>query len=262
MERANKISFSNFRDLGGLPLPQGGEIKKGKLFRACRLMPKCEEDKEFLASLHLDCVVDLRVPREIKEKPDELPEGVEYVNASVFGDTKFQVLAPTLRSKLALLFCTDGQFDEILQGIRDSYAYMPYAKHAYKLLFDRLNAGKTVAFHCTAGKDRTGVAAMMIELALGRTREQAKAEYMLSNERRAHSNSKIMQLIKKVPLREKLYEVVNYSSRVHEELFDTAYEAIFSKYPTIEAFLSAEYGVTEQDIAGWKKNYTAATENA
>lgn len=260
METPQGITFSNFRDLGGLELPDGRVIRSGKIFRACRLKPKTEEDRAFLQSLHLDSVVDLRVPREIKEKPDELPDGVEYVNASVFGSTKFQVLAPTNFTKFRLLFCTDSQFAEILQGIKDSYAYMPYARDAYKLLFDRLNDGKTVAFHCTAGKDRTGVAAMMIELALGRTREQAKQQYMLSNEKRAGSNSKVMKIMRRLPLRDELYEVVEYSSRVHEELFDTAYDAIFSKYPTIEAFLAAEYGVTEKNLEDWKRTYTAAAE--
>lgn len=256
MDNESEITFGNLRDLGGLELADGRKIKSGKIYRACRLKPRTEADKRLLDSMHLDCVVDLRIPREVKEKPDELPDGVEYVNASVFGDTKFQVLAPTTRSKVALLFCTNKQFDEILQGIRDSYLYMPYARHAYKELFDRLNQGKTVAFHCTAGKDRTGVAAMIIELALGRTREQAKVQYMLSNEKRAAKNSALMSAINKLPLRRKLREVVSYSSTVHEELFDNAYNAIFSRYATIEDFLAAEYGVTAQNVADWKKFYT------
>ena len=256
MDIPANVTFSNFRDLGGLPLPQGGRIKERKIFRTCRLKPKTEEDKVFLDGLKLDCVVDLRVPREVKEKPDELPLGVEYVNASVFGDTKFQVLAPTNRTKLALLFCSDEQFGEILQGIRDSYAYMPYARPAYKLLFDRLNEGKTVAFHCTAGKDRTGVAAMMIELALGRTREQAFAEYMRSNERKGGSTAKLLKLLRPFKLSDKFYECVRYNSRVHAELFDRAWDAIFAKYETIGDFLLGEYGVTADNIAAWKRYYT------
>lgn len=256
MRKQDEITFSNLRDLGGLPLADGGRIKAGKLFRACRLKPKTRADKELLGSLALDAVVDLRIPAEVKEKPDILPDGVEYINASVFGDTKFQVLAPTLKTKLALLTVTDAQCDEILQGIKDSYAYMPYAREAYRLLFDKLNEGKTVAFHCTAGKDRTGVAAMMIELALGRTREQAKEQYLLSNQKRAGKHSAAMRLVKALPLRATIRNVVDYSSRVHEELFDTAYDAIFSRYDTIGDFLLAEYGVTADDIAGWKRAYT------
>ena len=181
---------------------------------------------------------------------------MEYVNVSVFGDTKFQILAPTRKSKLALLGCTDSQFDEIMQGIRDSYAYMPYARHAYKELFARLNAGRKLAFHCTAGKDRTGVAALIIELALGRTREQAHEQYMLSNQKRAGKNGKLMKMLKLLPLSDKFYECVNYSTRTHDELFDIAYDAIFSKYPTIDEFLLKEYGVTAENIKAWRDTYT------
>ncbi len=249
-------NFINFRDMGGLTLPDGRRIKKGVLFRTARLFPKSKEDKRFLESLGLECVVDLRTPEEIREKPDKLPKGTEYVNASVFGDTKFCILAPTRKAKFALLSCTDGQFDEIMQGIRDSYAYMPYAVQAYKELFDRLNGGKVLAFHCTAGKDRTGVAAMMIELALGRTREQAREQYMLSNSMRSGKTSRLMKIMSRLHFREKLLECVRYSSHTHDELFDIAYNAIFSKYATINDFLREEYGVTENDIENWKKRYT------
>ena len=125
--------------MGGLSLPDGGRIKSGKLFRACKLRPKNAADRKFLASLGLDSVVDLRTPEEVREKPDRLPRGTDYVNASVFGETKFKILAPTRKSCLAMLKCTDEQFDEIIDGIRDAYAYMPYAKEAYSELFRRMN---------------------------------------------------------------------------------------------------------------------------
>ena len=82
MRKQDEITFSNLRDLGGLPLADGGRIKAGKLFRACRLKPKTRADKELLGSLALDAVVDLRIPAEVKEKPDILPDGVEYISRS------------------------------------------------------------------------------------------------------------------------------------------------------------------------------------
>ena len=143
-----ETTFDNFRDMGGLSLPDGGRIKRGKLFRACKLRPKNAADRKFLASLGLDSVVDLRTPEEVREKPDRLPRGTDYVNASVFGETKFKILAPTRKSCLAMLKCTDEQFDEIIDGIRDAYAYMPYAKEAYSELFMELatNADEAAAF--------------------------------------------------------------------------------------------------------------------
>lgn len=253
---SQSITFSNFRDLGGLELPDGGIIRHGKLYRTSRLYPKNAADRSLLKRMNLDCVVDLRTPQEVKEKPDKLPKEVEYVNASVFGNTEFEVLAPTRSSQMTMLRCTNGQYDEIMNGIRKSYEYMPYAVDAYGQLFRRLNEGKTVAFHCTAGKDRTGVAAMIIELALGRTEAQAREQYMLSNVTRAERTEKLMKFLRMLPLKEKFYECALYSSRVHDELFDAAYGAIFSKYATIGDFLADVYGITERNLADWKRFYT------
>ena len=69
------ITFSNFRDLGGLGVGDGKMIARGKIFRAGKLRPKTEEDRAFLKGLALDTVVDLRIPAEVREKPDELPAG-------------------------------------------------------------------------------------------------------------------------------------------------------------------------------------------
>ena len=37
-------------------------------------------------------------------------------------------------------------------------------------------------FHCTAGKDRTGIAAALVLLALGVSRDVVQADYLLTNE--------------------------------------------------------------------------------
>ena len=79
---------------------------------------------------------------------------------------------------------------------------------------------------------------------------------MLSNQKRAGKNGKLMKMLKLLPLSDKFYECVNYSTRTHDELFDIAYDAIFSKYPTIDEFLLKEYGVTAENIKAWRDTYT------
>ena len=89
-----------------------------------------------------------------------------------------------------------------------------------------------------------------------RTRRQALEEYMRSNNRKTGKTARLMKLVKPLRLSDKFYECVRYNSRVHEELFDRAWNAIFDKYATIEDFLLAEYGVTAENIADWKRYYT------
>ncbi len=60
---------------------------------------------------------------------------------------------------------------------------MPFGNPAYQRLFNLLleNDGN-IYFHCTAGKDRTGVAGFLIMMALGMSEEDGVKEYMLSNQ--------------------------------------------------------------------------------
>ena len=61
-----------------------------------------------------------------------------------------------------------GMPDEGNRMARAMYERMLHGNKAYKELFRALEAGETpVLFHCSGGKDRTGVAAMLILLALG-----------------------------------------------------------------------------------------------
>ena len=50
-----------------------------------------------------------------------------------------------------------------------------------------------VYFHCTAGKDRTGVAGFLIMIALGMSEEDAIQEYLLSNIYLKESNDELCQ---------------------------------------------------------------------
>ena len=59
---------------------------------------------------------------------------------------------------------------------------MPFGNPAYRALFGAIRAGQTpILFHCTAGKDRTGVAAALILKALGVSREDIVEDYLLTN---------------------------------------------------------------------------------
>ena len=66
-------------------------------------------------------------------------------------------------------------------------------RDSFKELFRALEAGETpILFHCTAGKDRTGVAAMLILLALGASDETICADYARTNLCRAAEIEKAM----------------------------------------------------------------------
>ncbi len=247
-----KIKLLNFRDMGGLLTPYG-EIKCGKIYRTSPFVPKCRADEEFIKNMHIDAVVDLRTPEEVKAAPDQLPEGVEYIEAMVF-EADAPGISSTPATTVDIFRFTDDEIVAARKFVEDTYAVMAYSK-AYDKLFALMDEGKTFAFHCTAGKDRTGIGAMLIELALGRTFDECLEGYLASNEFHAKNNKKIAIALRLMGLRKTLREFVAEVLCTHERLFDIAKKSILDKYDTVEEFLEKEHGVTKERRDKWIAAY-------
>ena len=250
-----RTKFVNFRDMGGLETPYG-KLKSGKLFRTGALYPKCKADEEYIESMHLDAVVDFRTPNEVADKPDAVPKGAEYIHAMVF-----EVDAPgisTTSGTIGDVFKMSEQDVETARAfVQKTYSFMAYSKE-YDKLFALMDEGKTIDFHCTAGKDRTGIAAMLIELSFGRTFDECKAEYLASNDYRARENKKVSTLLKLMGVKRHVREFVDEVLRTHEHLFEIAKRSILDKYASVDEFLEQEHGITAERRAKWIEAYIQA----
>ena len=160
MQRAVHFeSTRNTRDLGGLPR-RGGYISNGILFRSGALCYATASDKEAVARLNLRTVVDLRSPREINEKEgaDRLPAGcaIKVVNLPMFSRAE-----PGLASYHSYALDNDAS----VRGF-------------FELLAEPRNL--PLLYHCSGGKDRTGVlTALLLEL-LGTPRSFIMDDYLQS----------------------------------------------------------------------------------
>lgn len=244
----------NFRDMGGIKTTDGRQIKKGMLFRTAIIKPKTRKDLRYLLSLKLNYIIDLRNPYEVEKHPDYIPEGCEHINAPVLiskADTG--VVPRDIKQYVANAI----QEDIILatKEFEETYNFMPYSIEAYSKLFKVLNEGKRIAFHCTAGKDRTGIAAMMIQLALGCSKESVVEEYLKTDIYRKRFNRIRHTLIKLFVRKKYLIDYFVMCAYAHESYIQLGLKAIFDKYSTIEEFLFNEYGVTKENIAKWQEIY-------
>ena len=244
-----KSGLVNFRDMGGLRTPDG-VIRQGKIYRTAIFTPRTREDRAYIRAMDLDEVVDFRTIGASTEKPDRLPEGVAHVNASIFGESDSNGIAPTAQAIRSFFRMTEPELDEVRAFVRRQYAEMPFSA-GYHELFRLMDEGKTFAFHCTAGKDRTGVGAMLIELALGRDWDQCRAEYLRSNECRAAETERICRLVGLLTRRDYTRRFTRDMITVHDYLFDTAREAILSRYPGVDAFLTEAHGITPDRRRHW-----------
>ena len=162
----------NFRDLGGYPGAEGRALRWRRLFRADGLTRLDEDDCAQLADLGLATVIDLRTKGEVEERgrfPEDAFE-VEYHHLPLT-----DVLPPTedLSRYDEPAFVT-SRYQQLFAEGSSSLA------RAVQVLAepDALPA----VFHCSAGKDRTGILAALVLGFLGVPREVIVEDYALSAE--------------------------------------------------------------------------------
>ncbi len=167
----------NFRDVGGMPLPAGGTIRTGLIYRSGVFQKMSRNDRLLLEKLNIRRVVDLRSMEEQERRPSMLP-----------GERRISMpcaIESLTRDRLRPLFFKRHANELIIEVIDGVYAEMvdmmlePMAGIAHLILDpDAL----PLIMHCRAGKDRTGFAAAMIQWLLGARRDQIFADYLRSNE--------------------------------------------------------------------------------
>ena len=164
MRRILLCGMENLRDLGGYPLAGRGSerfTRWGSLYRGDLPKQVTQADRQRLRELGITTVVDLRSKEEIERKPDPLAQelGIRYLHCPLAGDGR--VPAPD-EVPLSYMEMADGTGQ--MAGALRAIAEAPQA----------------VLFHCTAGKDRTGVVAALLFWLAGVSEEDILADYIVS----------------------------------------------------------------------------------
>lgn len=163
----------NFRDLGGYRTADGGRIAAGRLFRADGLGRLDASSHSLMAELGIRSVVDLREEREVARIPDALgSEAFSYAHVPLLGN-RFMPLDPQSPRRLTL---SEHSLPGLYRAMIDT------AGAAFVDVVSRLAAHEegAVVFHCSAGKDRTGMIAAFVLTLAGVPRDDVIADYALT----------------------------------------------------------------------------------
>ena len=175
--RISLEGLSNFRDLGGYATTGGQTVKWHRIFRSDTLAGLTDNDIRTVANLGIAAACDLRYGDERVNEPSRLLDhpSIEVMELG-FDQRPGESFLDSLQS-----------FQEAADAARtyliDNYRQYPfmYAK-AYRRIFDRLLADDRIVIHCTAGKDRAGMAAAIVLTALGVSKDVVLSDYLLTNE--------------------------------------------------------------------------------
>jgi protein-tyrosine phosphatase len=175
LEPARRLPLSgcfNFRDLGGYPAAGGKRLRWRMIFRADGLTRLDAADCRLLADLGLATVVDLRTQGEAEER-GRFP--LQFLEVDYHHFPLMDVLPPT---------------EELERYSEPAYVTARYRKMltegspSITRAVDVLARPRSLpaVFHCSAGKDRTGVLAALVLGFLGVPSEVIVDDYALSGE--------------------------------------------------------------------------------
>ena len=232
----------NLRDMGGIINKDGKSVVWGKVYRSGELGKLTDDDVKYLSSLNLTNVIDFRFDEEINESPDKLPEGVNYISLPIEDSLMH-------RSVMTQWLMTNDSaaFDTCM--IYFNRIFITEHQDEYKEFFNKLEEGNTTLFHCSAGKDRAGLAAALFLYALDVDDETIMDNYLKSNDYLEDINKITVDYVNSMGLNgEILWPVLT----VKEEYLKTALNTIDSEYGGMDNFLK---NVLDVDIQKLKELY-------
>lgn len=222
----------NLRDLGGYAIP-GGRTKYGVFLRSAVPVELAEGDEQLIRACNVTIDIDFRSQQETDRLPDALVglDGIQYLHMPMFDEAA---------AGGALQIKQVDDFDWKKHYLRMADAHGAWYAEVIKAM---AQGEGCMLFHCTTGKDRTGMIAALLLSICGVSEEDIVADYCVSE----------------VYLRA-MYEVMEDEGgfgggSIEAPFYRTAPEAmraflahINNKYGGAESFLKI-HGASDADIA-------------
>ncbi len=240
---------NNFRELGGYKTKDGRTVRKRMLFRSGALGSMNAQEIEALEKLGLKSILDFRSRLEEAAFPDPPVEGATNYHISALRDNDGNDVDYSAKMMFYMALKEPG-IDKIASLMRHVYSFIAFDSEAYKKMFDLMLRERTpMLFHCSQGKDRTGVAAILILLALGVDEETILDDYELTNKYRSKLIKKSLQKHRILSrISKNMHTFLWIQEGVDRSFGEAVIKSIHEHYPDYETFFLKEYSLSREDL--------------
>lgn len=244
----------NFRDLGGYRTENGRRVRWGRLFRSGHMSGLSMQALESLAALNLSTVCDFRLIEERAKENAALPAGVRIESVEIPPGVKDpQYFHRIFRETNDPQDVVDA-VHEVVRSMVDESA--PRYRRLFEVLLE--SHEQNVLINCSAGKERTGVAAALILTALGVPRETIYYDFMLSRDY-FPAEREIPRVLAKYEVGasgELARNLVMPLLETRESYLAAAFDLIDERYGDGLQFLSAQYGIGTAELERLRAEFT------
>jgi len=245
------VGQDNFRDLGGYETADGRRVKWRRLYRSGELNELTDEDLGMLEEIGIRTVVDLRGENEAERKgPVRIPAGATHTSIAIEPGDLGPIFAPAFAS---------GDFStvpaDLLLEINRAYI-RDWRTHLHSLLAIAAEPARCpLVFHCTHGKDRTGIGAAILLSALGVPWKTVMEDYLLSNDlRRPQAEAGLQGMRERAAHKRGIspeeVDVTNIRGLffVDPSYLAAAYEELIELFGTLDDFIRSGLGWSDDSL--------------
>ena len=254
----------NARDLGGIRIG-GKTVKPGLLLRTGHLNEVSDESVRHLSQdLHLKKIFDFRTLQEAAFQPDREIPGAEHILLPTLdveaekasGEAVPQETFLNLPAHIVQLSFT-RLFQQKARQLYPSLVLSEFSQLQYATFLTLILETEegSVLWHCSQGKDRTGIGAALILGALGADTETIVEDFDRSNEVYRPVVDKLCAEVVEAGGGEKEMDVVRAFMGVSVKNFRYALKLIDANWGSIPGYLEEAMGIMDDDLAVLRARY-------
>ena len=245
----------NIRDLGGIVNKDGLMVKPRCFIRSCQLADLSVDDIYTLSDRYqIKTIIDLRNVHEIEEMPDKKIPHTKYY------------LLPLLRGrKEGITQDKESRHMDKVPNMCELYKNMVASdftraqlNKTLKIIMNPKNSG--VLFHCTVGKDRTGLLSLLILAMLNVDLDTIYEDFLYTNVVAQKDADDAYEYMLSKTHNEEFAKEISDIYLAHREYLDSALEYIENHYGSIMDYVIYGLHISKRKIAKFQKNFLVKVE--
>lgn len=247
-------SIHNFRDFGGYQTRNGSIVKKRLLYRSGSMAKASVNDLKKLSTLGIKTIIDLRTHQERHKNPDPIPKNSTMKSIHIPIKVRMHNESGFIWQLLSFRFGKARKID-FHAAVREMY--QEYVSD-FTLEFSKIlkltseSSNLPILIHCTGGKDRTGFACCLIQLALDIPFETVLQDYLKTNSFLQEVKDEFKKKLKRFSVLGLSTEKLAPLFEARKEFLETAYEKIISDFGAVNDYIQDELHFSEDEIQGLK----------